>query len=86
MPVVNVTLPPITMTANLPEMKAPAVTFSPVLPEQAAPVVNIVNQVETPVVNVTNEVQPAPVKVSTPTSATVTRDMDGRITGIQAKK
>jgi hypothetical protein len=58
-PNINVTLPPITMTAHLPEMKEPSITFSPTIEakaaEQAAPQV-VINIPESPAPVVQNTV------------------------------
>jgi hypothetical protein len=80
-PNINVTLPPITMTANMPAQGEPSITFSPVI--QPAPVENVINVPEqaAPVNNIT--VQPSDVKVNIPKpireKQKVKRNRDGLI-------
>lgn len=78
-PIINVTMPAITLTAQMPEQSAPAVTVNvpeqPAnvtinVPEQSAPIVNVnVPEQPAPVVNVT--AQPANVTLSLPKPAPV---------------
>jgi hypothetical protein len=59
-PVFNITMPPITITANMPAQAAPVVNVTNEIPEQRempAPIVNVA----APVVNVEKAAQPAPV-------------------------
>jgi len=79
---------------NVPDQPAPNVTVTNQIPEQPSPNVNVTNEVKAspPVINVaapnvTNEitVQPAEVILPKPSSATVERGADGKITGIRTK-
>jgi hypothetical protein len=65
-PNINVTLPPITMTANLPEQKEASITFSPNIQPAPVTVENIVNVPEQPAPVNEITVQPADVKLSMP--------------------
>lgn len=81
--VFNITMPPITITANMPAQAAPVVNVTNEMPEQRempAPVVNVA----APIVNVAASEQPAPVvNVSAPRATsqtqTVNRDEQGNI-------
>jgi hypothetical protein len=88
-PVVTSQAQPISVTVHNHPGEAPVIS----MPEQAqiivnvepTPIKNVVN-VPAPVVNVTNEVAPPKVVLNQgATSATVTRDADGKITGLVAK-
>ena len=78
MPVINVNVPqqaPPTVNVNVPEQKTPMI----VMPEQQPPVVNVnVPKQERPIVNVN-------IPEDKPKKATVTRDHQGKITGIEEK-
>lgn len=82
-PVINITMPPITITANMPAQAAPVVNVTNEIPEQReipAPIVNVA----APVVNVAASEQPAPVvNVTMPRATsqtqTVNRDAQGSI-------
>jgi hypothetical protein len=81
--VINVTMPPINVTANIPQQDAPTVTVN--VPEQPAPTVQVKNEIPAPIVNVsapevniTNDVKPADVAFPPlPSEATITTDRAG---------
>jgi hypothetical protein len=83
-PNVNITMPAITLTAQMPEQGSVIVN----VPEQPAPVVNVTNEVQpTPIENKNNiTVRPAPVNVieKGKRTATVKRDREGKIQEITA--
>lgn len=83
-PNINVTMSPITMTAQLPEQPAPSVTFAPTIEAKAAD-----QPAPTVVINPEITVQPAPVNVSVPkisrTTQKVNRDERGELDGTVTK-
>jgi hypothetical protein len=83
MPNINVTMPTISLTAQMPEQGTVTVN----VPQQPAPVVNVTNQVQTPDVKVVNEVQPPKVVVMDggPKDISIERNRDGKITGAKVK-
>ncbi len=82
-PNVNITMSPITLTAQMPEQGSVIVN----VPEQAAPVVNVTNEVQPTPVTVKNDVTVQPADVTIQEAAEgkkqvkvkVKRDMQGRI-------
>jgi hypothetical protein len=75
-PAINVNVPE---TKNVP----PAITVN--VPEQPAPVVNVTNEVQPAPVENNITVQPADVVIKPPKRAKVKRDMNGKITGLEAE-
>ena len=70
------------VTVNVPELKQSPPTITVNVPDQPAPNVTVINEVQpAPVVNNVT-VEPAPVTVAKPRKAKVQRDDAGRITGI----
>ena len=90
-PIINVTMPNITLTAQMPTSEAPTVTVnvpeqpSPIVNVEAspAPIVNITNQVDVPEVNIENTIKMPP--PSKPARVDVIRDRNGNITGMEPK-
>jgi hypothetical protein len=84
-PNVNITMPAISLTAQMPEQGTVVVN----VPEQAPPVVNVTNEVQPAPVEVKNEVtvKPAPVNVIDrgQRTAKVKRDRNGNISEIVAE-
>ncbi len=84
-PVFNMTMPSISLTAQMPE----AGTVNVNVPEQPAPVVNVTNQVNPTPVRVENNVQPAEVTVipegKKKVDLKVKRDAQGKIESAQGK-
>jgi hypothetical protein len=70
-PVINVTMPAITLNAQMPQQDAPTVTVN--IPDQPAPVVTVTNEVTTPDVTVTNA--PAQVTVNVPPREPITAEL-----------
>lgn len=82
-PIINITMPPITLTAQMPAQDAASYTIT--MPEQPAPTVTVINEVQPAPVEVANNVTVQPAAISMPEfprSARVKRDIDGRIDGI----
>jgi len=84
-PNINITMPAISLTTQMPEQGTVVVN----VPEQPAPVVNVTNEVQPAAVEVKNnvDVRPAPVNVIErgQRTAKVKRDGKGQITEIVAE-